>query len=647
MAKLLGFICAEKFFRFLMNKLLDIGRYFMIILGFFYDKTALKVKRLPMISAKLKVYLEKFFTMKRTLLLFILTIILVFNTHKLTAQGLMYEVPLIEQVQRSTQVIEGKVISKESFWNTNEGNIFTVNTVEVYKVFKGAPNDVIEIITPGGTVGLAAEIVTPSLNLSEGQTGVFILEDTAINLARPESSLRSYVPYSSSQGFYAYNLMDNNAANGFKVKNGITQTLYSELIELTNQDYISVRPFDVDALVQQYNSNASSQPIVSITPLVTTAGTQSTITITGFAFGATQGSVEFANADSGGANFISALSSQIVSWSDTEVVVEVPSRAGTGRVRVVSAAGPISTSTQDITVNYAELNVVTGGFAYPTQHIDENGNGGATWRMQIDFDSNASAKASFLRAFDTWVCETGINWENGAITFTDNATLDGINIVRFDNGSELPPGVLGRNTSYWSGCNQGGQISWFVNELDIVFNDTTNWQFGPAPAGGSQIDFESVAVHELGHGHQLGHVIDNNKIMHFAIGPGTTSRTLSQDDIDAGNDVQQRSVNNPVCGESPMTNSACSLSVGDFVLNDKISIYPIPAKNNIFIESAADVQLSNVELIDVQGRFVTAVNLSGNSSLYSIDLNNLDSGIYFLKISTKDNKELIKKIVLE
>jgi hypothetical protein len=113
----------------------------------------------------------KIYAMIRFLPSFFIAIFTVIFTNTLTGQGLTYEVPLIEQVQNSSQIVEGKVIAKASYWDTAQGHIYTVNTVEVYKVFKGLPSTtLVEVITPGGTVGLSAELVTPSLELFEGKS---------------------------------------------------------------------------------------------------------------------------------------------------------------------------------------------------------------------------------------------------------------------------------------------------------------------------------------------------------------------------------------------------------------------------------------------------------------------------------------------
>ena len=85
----------------------------------------------------------------------------------ISAQLMLKEVSLSKQIEKSTLVLEGKVISKKSFWDANHEKIYTVNTVEVYKVFKGESLPTIEIITLGGVVGMDAQIVYPSLKLNK------------------------------------------------------------------------------------------------------------------------------------------------------------------------------------------------------------------------------------------------------------------------------------------------------------------------------------------------------------------------------------------------------------------------------------------------------------------------------------------------
>lgn len=570
----------------------------------------------------------------------------------LSAQELMYEVPLATQVQASTQIIEGKVIAKTSFWDDNQDNIYTSNTVEVYKVFKGQPLTTIQIITRGGTVGLEAEIVTPSLQLGLYDIGIFTLHDATVNSGN--NSISTFQPYSGAQGFYKYNTLTNIAANPFKAKQGITN-FYNEIENLTSTPYNNVGNFNIADIMSSNEANRGTINITSFGPNTATAGTQTVLTIGGVGFGSTKQNVGFANANDGGMTFTLALESQILTWTDTQVTVEIPTQAGSGPFALInSAATAVLAQSGNLDITYAETNAVfdpdgNGNYAYPTQHINNDGSGGYIWQMQTDFNNNTAANESFIRAFDTWRCETGINWTIGAVTTTDVVADDNINIIRFDNGSELPNGTLGVCTSRFGGCYTQAQpttqMEWLATELDIVFNDTTNWQFGPANANGAQIDFETVAVHELGHGHQLTHVIDTNKIMHYSIGGGTNNRSLSASDIAGGNDIQSRSTTLQPCGAPVMIDFDCAtLSVNDYAYANTISIYPNPANNTLNIKHSESNILVEAVLYDVRGRLITKVDLSNTTS---INTSLLHSGVYFIQIDDVNGNTITKKFIIE
>ena len=580
------------------------------------------------------------------------------------AQELIYEIPLSNQVQSSTQIIEGNVISKYSTWDENNQNIYTINTIEVYKVFKGQSTlTTIEVVTPGGTVGLHAEIVTPSLQLSVGDTGVFMLENNSIILDSGQTENR-YQPYSSSQGFYKYNLSANIAANPFRGNFDIDDILYSSITNITNTEITIINEqFDTQSIYDQSMANRGGLIISNFTPTSVTAGTDTTITINGAGFGATQGTVGFRDANFGGEDnmgspiFYTAFDTEIISWSDIQIVVEVPSRAGTGTIQVSPASGGGSPeeSGGSLTVTYSEINVSfdpgSGFESYETRHIDRNANGGYEWQMYTGFDANTPAKESFLRAFDTWRCETDVYWEMGSTTTTNVIADDDVNIVRFDVGSELPTGVLGRCTSRFNGCG-GASINWFVEELDIVFEDDFTgaldvlfWEFGTGTATGFEVDFESVALHELGHGHQLAHVINSGQVMHYSIANGQNSRILSDDDIAGGNHVQARSTGSSVCGETVMSTFDCStLSINDNEFANNISIYPNPVRGILNIKHSSNIILDKALLYDVRGRLISKVDLNNTTS---INTNQLHSGIYFIKIDDTKGNTLTKKFIVE
>jgi len=478
------------------------------------------------------------------------------------AQGLLYEVPMSKQVQAASQIVEGKVIAKASFWDVKHQNIYTVNTIEIYKVFKGQRVSTINVVTQGGTVGLAQEVVKPSLQLDKESIGVFMLNEHSIRLdsERPFNTL--FRAYSGPQGFYSYSLLNNEVRNPFYKAEGISNNFYNAIRTHTNSRVINISSFDIDDRIQAYNQTRGVISITSFSPTTATAGTKSVLTINGIGFGTVQQNVGFLNPDTGGSNVGVTLQTQILSWSDTQITVEVPSAAGNGPVFIVDnpPTAILAQSTTSLSVPYAQINAVSDflvagiNVAYQTAHVDRNGNGGYIWNMFTDFDADTAANESFVRAMDTWRCTTNVNWTIGPPTAVDIVANDDINIIRFDNGSRpedggtnpdaLESGVLGVCRSYFAGCliNGGTDLEWYIAELDIVFDDAQSWEFGPGAPSAGEFDFETVAVHELGHGHQLAHVIDNAKIMHYAIGPGAVNRTLHPDDIAGAGDVHSRSI---------------------------------------------------------------------------------------------------------
>jgi Secretion system C-terminal sorting domain/Matrixin/IPT/TIG domain len=574
-------------------------------------------------------------------------LILLFNIssfENLFAQVGLVEISLQKQIEASSLVVEGKVIFKQSFWDANHHNIYTTNTVEVYKVFKGVRVETIQIITIGGVVDNNALTVTHSLQLSLKDRGVFTLINSNTQLLNEKSNLEKFKTYSGIQGFYKYDIISNSANNVFKSYNGIENVFYQQIKSITKTDYFELKKKD-DSIGNNSILESMVVIVTNVLPTTITAGTESVLTISGFGFGAVKGTVGFRDANDGGVSFIDALDSQIDSWSDSQIEVKVPRRAGSGNIRVThDSDGTFGFSSQVLTIPYSILNVETGGNAYISQHYDENGSGGYTWQMFTGFDTNTTANESFIRAFETWVCETGVNWEIGIPIGINTNSSDGTNIITFDSvSSQLPVGVLGTMFTYWATtCG----TEWVVSEMDMVFDNDRNWQFGPANATAGQIDFESVAVHELGHAQQLGHVIDAGAIMHFNIGPAQNSRVLSTNDKDGGNFVQNRSTTIQNCTYPLMSNSSCSLSTSKEELNSFINVYPNPNNGEFFIKKASFINLEKAIVYDMSGRLIFVQDISDTSNTKTINLKSVSRGIYFINIHS-DFGVITKKIILE
>ncbi len=516
--------------------------------------------------------------MKNFLLSFFALVLL---NHNASSQCSMVPVSLNSRVSNSSLIVEGTVINKRSFWNAEHNYIYTSNLLEVYKVFKGsAVSYQLEVITEGGQIDLFKQTVEPSLQLNVGQTGMFVLNPSS-QASQFKKSI--YSVYADAQGFIKYDQNSSSATDMFNTYPSVENDLYEFVQQATGTAAVVLQP-NIKGSAQKPNSSNSIAAITGISPTTITAGTATSLTVTGTGFGATQGTsyVEFPDADAG-AGYVQPHATQYLSWSANQIVVEVPTKtssggtlttsgtAGTGQIRVVVAGTP-TLSAQTLTITYGHLNVyyTTGNAIYNTRHVNLNGLGGITWQMYTGFDVMAAPKAAFQRAFQSWRCATLINWALGAPVATNTIAFDGVNVIRFDIGAELPAGVLGRCTSYFSGCITGTVVAFYVSELDICFDDATNWQYGPAAPAGAQYDFESVTLHELGHGHQLSHVIIATDVMNYSIANAVSKRVLNVDDIAGGNAVMTRNTSGGVCAKPVMTAisaSACAAGAPTVAFN--------------------------------------------------------------------------------
>ena len=487
--------------------------------------------------------------------------LLLFLSYSFFVQGQCMTVPetLENLIAPSPLVVEGKVRSQQSYWDTGNKNIYTVNEIEIFNIFKGITTiGTVKVVTQGGAVGLQMDQVSNALELEVGDMGIFLLQDFMGNLPLTETLYR---PTETVLGFIRYDLVTASAQGVFESYTDITNGLYGQINTATGLSIFSVGPWDSeDAALSGEPSTEKS--IVSETESTGNstfevhAGVSDLLTITGADFGDEQGRILFPDANNGGNNYIAALAYQIREWTSDSIIVEVPYRAGTGKIRIDKTSGESLVSSEDLLIGYDHINVrysdESGRKSYETQLTSDNGNGGYDFQFQTDFANNMGASQAFISLIETWGCSTGVNFQIGDVTAVDEDANDGINIVRFDNGDELGGTTLAYARSRYRGCYQDGTIKWSVDEIEVVVNDDYNWYYGDGTPGASQFDFETVMLHEIGHTQQLGHVINSNEVMHFAVGPRQQKRQLSNIDAIGGIFVTDKSIEQQVCGRTNM-----------------------------------------------------------------------------------------------
>lgn len=160
----------------------------------------------------------------------------------------MRELTFSEKVENAEAIFEGKVIRKTSFWNAGHTRIYTSNTIEVYKVFKGnITTSEVEIVTEGGQIGDEMHSSSHELNLKEGSIGIFMVEtSTVINPQTIENKIPVFLVYGGPQGFIKYDLLEKTASDPFKKYNTIPEDVYKVITDKTGQSYRVIKYFSID-----------------------------------------------------------------------------------------------------------------------------------------------------------------------------------------------------------------------------------------------------------------------------------------------------------------------------------------------------------------------------------------------------------------
>jgi hypothetical protein len=480
---------------------------------------------------------------------------------------LLLPLPPAERARQAPLVVEAQVQSAEGFWNAAHTRLFTRHRLRVFSLLKGAVADTagLELITEGGRLGLQQQRLTNTLRLAPGQQGVFFLSPAPWPGLPTRGS--SWAAYGSEQGFIEYHPADGTASEPFRQYPALDAGFYQALTQLTGQPRRVLQPNPAllpPAGAGQARTQAAS--ITALAPLRLAAGADEVLTIDGQGFGDARGAgfVEFRNADDGGATWVQARATDYLSWTDTRIRVRVPSNgsgghpAGSGRVRVTTSGQAQAESPASLTIVYALTTVASTDDKYLLRpnHVVLNDAAGISFRFGPSFAANAAASAAWQRALANWRCHTGVNWLVGTSATTNAIADDGQNVIAFDTpADELPAQVLGRTTSYYEGCfGANGEVVFYVSEIDMQFDAQRAFQFGPALATVRQIDFETTAVHELGHAQQLNHLNLPGAVMHYAIGPGQTTRALNPaSDIVGGRRVlRERSFRQQSCGPAAL-----------------------------------------------------------------------------------------------
>ncbi len=437
-------------------------------------------------------------------------------------------------------------------------------------------------------------------------------------------------------------------------------------------NYSAYADFPADTFQTYYDDlehiQIESVPACEITitdfyPKEVAGGIKDTLTIKGFQFGANRGTgnIYFKNANDGGSSEVFLDSLDYILWSDTLIKIHVPSfdsaivagtanigiPAGTGFFRVVNNVEKMDTSNVELKIKFsvANNNQKKAYIISPRDIFDKK----ITFHCSYEVANygGGEMKAVIRKALKDWTCLTGIDWKLGSDTlYTDSiAKNDSLCIITF---ADLNPNVLA-STKGWKGvCPVPGNPAVYF-EMDIEI-DTNNLLFidtisTSIPAG--YLDFYSIILHELGHAHNLKHVIGSSNIMHYAISPGQIKRNLENDlSCDEGGnwviDFSTDTINNPInnCGLeniSAFLKTPCShLSVENIDKNNSNTlVYPNPFTGIINIEiNSLNSSAAYIQIYDLRGKLIIDKKYQINQGLNTIPIETirLNNGVYLMTI---------------
>ena len=472
----------------------------------------------------------------------------------------IYPISIDQRITESKQVVIGKVVQQYSFWDQEGQNIYTAHLLEVTAYLKKASTQqYIEIITPGGVIENEAEIVYPSIELNLNKAYFFFLEDLplAIMAQTSRTSIPRFCAYSYIQGILP--LQHNQYVDYIdKTPKSINQLLKKTQ---TLTQFVAKRPdgnmFVLEkapmSIIASARKNITLKNGLGATATHFHAGTTAEneeLIINGNGFGTSAGKVQFSDANNGGGSFINSnYETDLVYWTDSEIRLKIPNKAGSGTMEVYHQNGQLVGSTS-INIEWAVNPIFSTYRGYdertrqPVKFLNNNENGGYTLNINTTegFFADKPAVGSFERALTQWQCQTGINFQLDKSGTTTAFANDGVCVIQYS--TFLPVGVLGVTTSRFksvgnSSCSQENTL-WYLKEFDIQFVPNSrmstgySWNFSAGDPTFQQFDFESIALHELGHAHGLGHIIGINHVMHYSVTNGEARKKLSEQEVAAG-----------------------------------------------------------------------------------------------------------------
>ncbi len=330
----------------------------------------------------------------------------------------------------------------------------------------------------------------------------------------------------------------------------VGNTSYFSMYTLTRTANESeLKHFDVTNYINPDNFFFTNQnPVITtdLTKIHLHAGLNDTLVVQGNNFGSIPGKFYFTDANFG--NLLFAINSNsdtnnIKSWTNTQIVVKVPSEvyfnnrhyvSGTGQIKIETIFNTsLQSNNNKVNVDYAITNLESGGVKRPYLAKLNCING---FQYTLHRSVNDAAKINcFEQALADWSATLGVELSLerdalGHLVVVDTIKIPQKNIIYIDS---TRTSGMGEEEKYkWGGTNFYEDFANIRISPDAAYNTITKtviypWNYnvvGTIPTG--EASFYQAFLHELGHKMGLAHVIDTTALMYASIDVMANNRQI-------------------------------------------------------------------------------------------------------------------------
>jgi PKD repeat protein len=420
------------------------------------------------------------------------------------------------------EVVRGEVTDVHAGWTADQTQIVTTASVRVKGRAKGTGPDTLTLTSLGGTMGEVTQWVEDQPVFVPG-TEAFLFVKHGAKGQSVYGGLQGVVPVDRGRV----------RGNGKTKGGGASADAYGQYLGVLASGKSASAPSAEPAP----RSVAAPTPVITgVSPPSASAGTGTEITITGTGFGSKASRESYADVGffagggyggilpiwTSGYPYYHVNENEIVSWTDTQIVVTVPdgltadgflSSASSGWVWVLTDGNVASENFPfSVTFGYADAKWLTSPVPFP---INPDG-------------MTPEMVAAILNASETWnaaVPDASFRFEYTGPTSSRTIGSSMPNLVLMGTPEEF--GYSEGTYAYTSVCGGG---AYGISNCVLRLNPMYAWTGGTPGSG--QVSIEAVALHEFGHwlflrdlyGQVIGYPRDTGKVM-FGYGDARSSLT--------------------------------------------------------------------------------------------------------------------------